>query len=77
MEKKASLPRMTPAERETKNEASRLIEHIESALTLIEGRSSDDIDSIEASADRIERAARDLIFALRELARERASLRED
>jgi hypothetical protein len=73
MEKNLSLPQLTPAERETENEAKRLIEHVESALALVVGRSRDDLESIEPVADRIERASRDLAFALRELARQRRS----
>jgi hypothetical protein len=53
-----------------------LTEHIESALAAVALRSRNDIDSIEAAADRIERASRDLVFALRELARERSTTEE-
>lgn len=77
MEKDVSLPLMTPAEREAENEANRLTEHVESALAIIAVRTSDDIDSIESTADRIESASRDLVFALRELARERSSPEEN
>jgi hypothetical protein len=77
MEKKVSLPQLTPAERETANEANRLIEQVENALALVVGRSGDDIDSIEAAADRIERASRDLSFGLRELARQRRTSSEE
>jgi hypothetical protein len=76
MEKDISLPQVTPGEREAENESRRLIEHIESALVFIAVRSPDDIDSIETAADRIESAARDLVGALRELARERSSTDE-
>jgi len=62
----------THLERETENEAHRLTEHIESALTAVAAGSRHDANSIEAAADRIERAARDLLLALRELARERS-----
>jgi hypothetical protein len=50
-----------------------LIEHIENALAVVATGSSDEVDSIEAAADRIERVSRDLVFALRELARGRAA----
>jgi len=73
MEKEALLPQRTPAEREAENEASRLMEHIESALTLVAVRSSYDADSIETAAHRIENASRDLVYALRGLARERST----
>jgi len=76
MEKDIELPQVTPIERETENEAHRLIDHIESALAAVAVRSHDDTDSIEAAADRIERASRDLAFALRELARERSATQE-
>jgi hypothetical protein len=77
MEKDIELPQVTPIERETENEAHRLTEHIESALAAIGVRSHNDIDSIEAAADRIERASRDLVFALRDLARERSAATEE
>src|SRR6266850_3096403 len=73
MKKNISLPQITPVEREADNEARRLIEHIENSLALVAIRSHDDADSIETAADRIESAARDLVGALRELARERSA----
>ena len=76
MKNDISLPQSTPIERETENEANRLIEHVASALALVAVRSRDDIGSIEAAADRIERATRDLVSALRELAQERSSFEE-
>ena len=76
MEKDISLPQGTPIERATENEANRLIEHIESALAVVAARSRNDIDSIEAAADRIERASRDLVSTLRELAHERSAAEE-
>ena len=62
---------LTRGEKETETEAARLIELIEEALAAVAIRSSDDIDSLDAVADRIERAARDLSVALRELAEQR------
>ena len=76
MKKDKTLPQTTPVERETENEANRLIEHIESALAAVAVRSPDDSDAIEGAADRIGRASRDLVFALRELARERSASEE-
>jgi hypothetical protein len=73
MEKDISLPQMSPAQREAENEANHLIEYIENALAVVATGSSDEVDSIEAAADRIERVSRDLVFALRELARGRAA----
>jgi hypothetical protein len=66
-----STPPMTRSEQETENEGNRLIEQVESALAIVAVRSSDESDALEAAADRIERAARDLSDALRQLSRER------
>lgn len=76
MERDISPPLTSPGEREAENEARRLIEHIESALAGVAVRSYDDIDSLETAADRIESAARDLVGALRALARERSAPEE-
>jgi polyhydroxyalkanoate synthesis regulator phasin len=62
---------MTRAEKETETAAERLTSQIESARSAVAVRSTSDIDELEACADRLERAARDLAVALRELARER------
>lgn len=62
---------MSRGEKETETEATRLIEHIEEALGAVAIRSTAEVDTLEAVADRIERAARDLSVALRELAHER------
>ncbi len=64
------IPRMTRAEQEAEAEANRLIEQIKGALAAFATRSTDESDTLGAAADRIERSARDLAFALRELARE-------
>jgi len=71
MNEDLSSPQMTRSEQETENEANRLIEQVERALAIVAVRSSDEAESLEAVADRIERAARDLTDALRELSRER------
>ena len=71
MEPNTAVRPLTRGEQETETEATRLIELIEDALSLVALRSSSDIDSLEAIADRIERAARDLSVALRELAHQR------
>ena len=71
MTPKPSGPRLTRAEQETQTEAERLNAQIEHALAAVAVRSSNDVDELEACADRLERAARDLAVALRELARER------
>ena len=67
---RAMLP-LTRGEKEAETEASRLIELIEEALAAVAIRNTGDIDSLEAVADRIERAARDFSVALRELAEQR------
>jgi len=59
------------SEKETETEAARLTELVDAALSQVAIRSSSDSDSLQSIADRIERAARDLSVALRELAEER------
>jgi hypothetical protein len=73
MKQALSIPQMTRAEQEAETEANRLIEQIEGALAALAVRSADEADSLDAFADRIERAARDLAFAIRELAHSRRS----
>ena len=73
MEQDLSIRQMSRGERETETEATRLIEHIEEALAAVAIRSTAEVHSLEAIADRIERAARDLSVALRELAHERGN----
>ncbi len=62
---------MSRGEQETETEAARLIEHIEDALAIVAIRSTTEVESLEAVADRIERACRDFSVALREIAHER------
>ena len=71
MKPEPAIRQLTRGEKETETEAARLIEHIEEALSAVAIRSSDEADSLNAVADRIERAARDLSAALRELADQR------
>jgi hypothetical protein len=71
MKPEASMMQMTRAEQETQTEAKRLNTQVEAALAAVAARSSTDVEQLEACADRLERAARDLAVALRELARER------
>jgi hypothetical protein len=71
MNQDVSKRQMSRGEKETETEATRLIEHIEEALAAVAVSSTAEIDSLEAIADRIERAARDLATALRELAEQR------
>ena len=62
----------TRAEQEVRSAAERLNSQVEDALAAVGARQTrDGIDEIEACADRLERAARDLSVALRELAEER------
>lgn len=67
----SSKRQLTRGEKETETEAARLVEHVEEALSAVAIRSTDEADSLDAVADRIERAARDLSAALRELADQR------
>lgn len=71
MEKDLSIRQMSRGEKQTETEAARLIEHIEEALAAVANSSTVEVDSLEAVADRIEREARDLSTALRELAEQR------
>ena len=70
------IRQLNRGEQEVANAASRLVELIEEALSLVPQRSTGELDSLEAVADRIERASRDLSVALRELAREGRIARE-
>ena len=71
MEPELSVRQMSRGEKETETEATRLIELIEDALRVVAVRTTAEVDSLEAIADRIERAARDFSAALRELADQR------
>jgi hypothetical protein len=72
----SSAVQMTRAEQEAETEARRLTGQIEEALAAVAVRTNTDADGLEACADRLERAARDLVVALRELALERRLARE-
>ena len=71
MNQDLSISQMTRSEQETENASNRLTEQVESALAVVAVRSSDEVEALEGAADRIERSARDLADALRELSRER------
>ena len=60
----------TRAQRETQSAAERLAGQTKEALQAVAAGDGTDPGELEASAARIERAARDLAVALRELARE-------
>ena len=71
MEPERSLHHLSRGEKETETEAARLIEIIEDALTVVAAPTTAEVDSLEAIADRFERAARDFAVALRDLAQQR------
>ena len=76
MNQQAAASQKSRAEQETENEANRLREQVDGALSLVAQRSRDDIDALRTAADRIERAARDLADALRQLAQQRRAAEE-
>ncbi|HEY4422742.1 MAG TPA: hypothetical protein VGN10_00965 [Pyrinomonadaceae bacterium] len=71
MNQQAIASQKTRAEQETENEANRLRDQVDAALAAVISRSPDEVESLQTAADRIERAARDLADAVRELARQR------
>jgi hypothetical protein len=77
MNQQATASRKTRAEQETENEANRLREQVETALALVASRLPDEVDALQTAADRIERAARDLSDALRQIAQQRRTMEED
>ena len=77
MRANSSSAPLTRAEQETQTAAERLTEQIEAALADVAVRTRDDPEELEARADRLERAARDLSVALRELAGERRRKRDE
>jgi hypothetical protein len=76
MNQQATASQKSRAEQETENEANRLREQVDAALSVLAQRSPDDADALQTAADRIERAARDLADALRELAQRRRAIEE-
>ena len=73
MNQQATASQKTRAEQETENEANRLREQVDAALAAVVSRSPDEVESLQNAADRIERVARDLADALRQLAQQRQS----
>ncbi len=71
MNQQAIASQKSRAEQETENEANRLRDQVDAALAAVISRSPDEVESLQTAADRIERAARDLADAVRELARQR------
>jgi phage gp29-like protein len=76
MNQQAAAFKKTRAEQETENEANRLREQVDAALSVVSQRSPDEVDALQTAADRIERAARDLADVLRELAQQRKAAEE-
>ena len=76
MNQQAAASQKTRAEQETENEANRLREQVDAALAIVALRSPDEIDSLQMAADRIERAARDLADAIRQIAEQRQAADE-
>ena len=68
----STTKQLTRAEQEVQSAAERLNSQIADALAAVAARSAPGgLDELEASPDRLERAARDLAVALRELVEER------
>ena len=76
MNQQAAASQKSRAEQETENEANRLREQVDAALFIVDQRSPDEVDALQTAADRIERAARDLSDALRQLAQQRRAAEE-
>ena len=76
MNQQAAASQKTRAEQETENEANRLREQVDAALAVVALRSPDEVDSLQMAADRIERAARDLSDAIRQIAEQRQAPEE-
>ncbi|MDQ5846072.1 MAG: hypothetical protein M3539_12355 [Acidobacteriota bacterium] len=70
-----AVRQMNRGEQEAETEATRLIELIEGALAAVAVPA--EIDTLESVADRIERASRDMVVAVRELAHERRIARKE
>ena len=77
MNQQATASQRTRAEQETENEANRLREQVQDALAVVAIRSRDEVESLRTAADRIERAARDLSDALRQLAQQRKAAEDE
>jgi ABC-type transporter Mla subunit MlaD len=70
-------PQRSNAEQEAYGAAERLRAQAEAALAAMPIRAPEAADELEAYADRIERTARDLSVALRELANQRRNLNDE
>jgi hypothetical protein len=76
MNQQAAASQKTRAEQETENEANRLREQVDAALAVVALRSPDEVEALKMAADRIDRAARDLSDALRQIAGQRQASEE-
>ncbi len=76
MNQQAAASQKSRAEQETENEANRLRDEVDAALAVVALRSPDEVDSLQMAADRIERAARDLADAVRQIAEQRQAAEE-
>ncbi len=76
MNQQAAASQKTRAEQETENEANRLRDEVEAALAVVALRSPDEVESLQMAADRIERTARDLADAVRQIAEQRQAAEE-
>jgi hypothetical protein len=77
MNQPAKASQKTRAEQETENEAHRLKEQVNAAMAEVALHTASEEDSLLVAADRIERAARDLADALRELEQQRKASAEE
>ncbi|HEU4594290.1 MAG TPA: hypothetical protein VFS10_03900 [Pyrinomonadaceae bacterium] len=74
--KSSSTPtprQLSRAEQEVQTAAERLTSQMDDALAAVTIQSPDAVEELEACADRLERAARDMSVALRELAEQRST----
>ena len=76
MNQQAAASQKSRAEQETENEANRLRDEVDAALAVVALRSPDEVDSLQLAAYRIERAARDLADAVRQIAEQRQAAEE-
>ncbi|MBA3321862.1 MAG: hypothetical protein H0T45_10515 [Pyrinomonadaceae bacterium] len=73
----SAVRQISQAEHETETAAERLNAQVDSALAAVAIRTEDGATELEACADRLERAARDMSVALRELALQRRDPRDE
>lgn len=76
-ESAANAPQMTNAAQEAAKVAERLRAQVEEALAGVNRGDADEAGEMETAADRIERLARDLSVALRDLASRRRARKDE